>query len=316
MGKNESKLEFDASAEWSADTWGRKAPAQFIAWDDPEVTTAGVCIFTLHREPKVDQAKLKALLLEGKCFFAAIPLFTFFAHDINGGQIGDKYWSLTTCTWHADEAGYESWIAKMAPKDYFAVQISNRSIFPPKFHEKLGALGGVIAKLPGKPECEARPDGGYPLAPPGMVADEPMFVVNTVKQLPPWAAKAGSWYSIVVQTEEEELLRKIKNRLYGFRLLTHFATCKAIGKGKQGNTAAYNCLKLLSKSPRTHFLPDLMAAVAYDHEMTKQFYASEMVFKWLPWKSAKTAECMFNIALDAECSQWEASGVGQQAALW
>jgi len=95
-------------------------------------------------------------------------------------------------------------------------------------------------------------------------------------------------------------MKALKNRLYGLRMLGHFAVCH----GKCGPVSGYPGKEVLLSSPRASFLPANVGAVKYDWEMGRQMFVCEFFTKWFPWKHLKNTEGMATIALDAECSQW------------
>jgi len=291
------------AAAWSPDIWGRKAPARVVGWADPEIGKDGVKMLTLFSKPKVGRAALVTALIKGRCFFAGVPLVSFVSTQ---GSL-DDHWSLVTFTWHADMNEYEEWLNSFKADDVFACKFkTGQTMFPPEFEKKLEMLGGVLKKLPGdEPPTSEAADGHYLPGDRAHFKEEQLIIEKTIQSMPQWAKAAGSWYSIAIQDYSKNCIKFVKNGLYGLRMVGNFATQSTL---KNGPTSGYDMGSVYRASPRMHFQPGNMGAVAYDHEKSLELFLSDFFTKWFEWKQLGECECLFAIALDAECSQWQGDG--------
>jgi len=292
-------------AAWSPDIWGRKAPARVVGWADPEIGADGIKMLTLFSKPKVSRATLVTALIEGRCFFAGVPLVSFVSTQ---GAL-DDHWSLCTFTWHADVKEYDEWLNHFKADDVFACTFkTGQTMFPPEFEKKLQMIGGVLKKLPsGEPPTSEAADGHYiPCADRAKLKEEQLVIEKTLQNMPDWAKAAGAWYSIAIQAYSKNCIKFVQNGLYGMRMVGTFATQSTL---KNGPTSGYEMGPLHRASPRMDFQPGNMGAIAYDHGKSLELFLSDFFTKWYEWKQLGDVECLFTIALDAECSQW-------QGALW
>lgn len=282
-----------------AAVWGSKFPAQSGRWEDVAgPSDIGLVAFL---QPKVDRSTLKALLMEGKCKFAGIPIgscvSTGFRTPTDHGS-GAKYWSLITFTCHADADAAKVWLAKFKSEDTFAQIIGSKNQFPETFPQSLNTLGGLFT-------CCGTPEERYIEGRRGELEKEQVDVADQVANAPAWAKAAGGWYMINLvlyyRICSSDGRKAVSNLVYGIRMMFHLAT----SFGKSTPVCNYAAGDVISESQKIPYKPELVGGLKYDLQLGEQMFRSEYFKAWYPWKALAGTDAWITFPLDAECSQWE-----------